>query len=185
MADRTLIRGGWVVGWGQGGHQVLDGGVVVVEGDRIAFVGFPDDPACPGAESMIDARGKLVSPGLINLHGIANIDFQVLSIDVASRAGGYNRPASVLDDDTPHIFSDDDFRTSAEFSVATMLKAGNSGFAGVAAAVTKKWEDPKEEPYALAEAAERFGARAWIAHTDQHSFLPEFASRLPRNQRDS
>ena len=127
MAD-IAIRGGWVVAWGEEGHQVLDSGTVVVEGNRIVFVGFLDDPACPSAGRVIDARGKLVSPGLINLHGIANLDLQVLRID-GSPTEGYNRPASVLDPNTPHILSDADFRASAEFCVASMLKAGNTSLA--------------------------------------------------------
>ena len=169
MAERTAIRGGWVVAWGKDGHHMLEGGTVVVEGNRIVFVGFPDDPACPSAERVIDARGKLVSPGLINLHGIANLDLQVLSIDGTSAGGGYNRPISVLDPGTSHILSDEDFRTSAEFSVATMLKAGNTTFCGVTTGATKLWEDAASEPYALAEAAEQMGARAWLAHTYQET----------------
>ncbi|MEE8158159.1 MAG: chlorohydrolase family protein [Dehalococcoidia bacterium] len=161
MAD-IAIRGGWVVAWGEKGHQVLDSGTVVVEGNRIVFVGFPDDPACPSAERVIDARGKLVSPGLINLHGIANLDLQVLRID-GNPTEGYNRPASVLDPGTPHILSDADFRTSAEFCVAAMLKAGNTSFGQVTTGFTMPWSQAEPEPHALAEAADAMGARAWLA----------------------
>jgi len=62
---RTLIQGGWVVGF-QGGRHTLDKGhVVVVEGDSIIHVG----PAFSGAvDQVIDATGKLVSPGFIDTH---------------------------------------------------------------------------------------------------------------------
>ena len=162
---KIAFRGGWVVGWIDGRHQVLEGGTVVVEKDRIIFVGFPDDPACPSADRVIFTQGKLVSPGLINLHCIANLDLQVLSIDTG-RSLGPGLPISMSDShpDQTHIFSDGDFRTSAEFCVATLLKAGNTSYAGVTTGLNKMWEDPIQEPYALAEASENLGVRAWLAH---------------------
>lgn len=160
---KVAIKGGWVVAWGQDGHQVLEGGVVVTEGDRIAFVGFPDDPACPSADRVIDAVGKLVSPGLINLHAIANLDLQVLRMD-GRDDGAYPKPRSfVMNPDAPYILSDEDFRASAEFSVATLLKSGSTTYASVTTSASKRWEE-SIEPYALAEASERMGARAWLGH---------------------
>ena len=36
---RTLIRGGWIVGYQNGQHAILPNGVVIVEDDRILHVG--------------------------------------------------------------------------------------------------------------------------------------------------
>lgn len=36
---RTLVRGGWVVGFSGGGHTLLRDGVVVFEDDRVVHVG--------------------------------------------------------------------------------------------------------------------------------------------------
>ena len=55
---KIAFRGGWVVGWIDGRHQVLEGGTVVVEKDRIIFVGFPDDPACPPADRVISQKAN-------------------------------------------------------------------------------------------------------------------------------
>ena len=81
---RIAIKGSWIVAWDEDGHHVLEDGVVVTENDRIAFVGFQGDPNCPSADQVIDATGMLVSPGLINLHAIANLDLQVLRMDASS-----------------------------------------------------------------------------------------------------
>lgn len=62
---RTLIRGGWVVGWGEGGHHVWRDGVCVVEDDRVLYVGRDYDGA---VDATIDAAGKLVAPGFISTH---------------------------------------------------------------------------------------------------------------------
>jgi cytosine/adenosine deaminase-related metal-dependent hydrolase len=62
---RTLIQGGWVVGFDGAGHVLVPEGCVVFEGDRVVHVGRRFDGA---VDRTIDARGKLVSPGFINCH---------------------------------------------------------------------------------------------------------------------
>ena len=64
-----LIDGGTVVVMDAAG-TVLEGGAVLVDGDRIAAVLAPDDPRPEGART-IDATGHLVIPGLVNTHGHA------------------------------------------------------------------------------------------------------------------
>ena len=70
MPSRVLIEGGWVfAGEGDGPFQVVEDGVVAVEGERIAYVG-PRDGLDPAWEPTrrIDARDKAVLPGLVNAH---------------------------------------------------------------------------------------------------------------------
>lgn len=62
---RTLLHGGDVVAYDQGGHRLLRGGALVVEDDRVVFVGRDYRGA---VDRRIDTTGKLVIPGLINLH---------------------------------------------------------------------------------------------------------------------
>ena len=157
------IKGSWVVGWGENGHEVIEDGVVVAEDDRIAFVGSQSDPGCPSADRVIDASGMLVSPGLINLHAIANLDLQVLRMD-ASNESTFPKPKSfVMDASQPYLLTDEQYQTSADFSVATLLKNGSTTFLNVTSSAAKRWED-SSETYALAEASERMGIRAWIGH---------------------
>lgn len=62
---RTLVQGGWVVGFDGQAHELLRDGAVVYEDDRIIHVGYRFDGR---ADRTIDARGKLVAPGFINCH---------------------------------------------------------------------------------------------------------------------
>jgi 5-methylthioadenosine/S-adenosylhomocysteine deaminase len=70
---RTLIQGGWVVGFDGHSHRLFRDGSVVYEDDRILHVGGGGGGG--GGEAFeghvdrrIDARGMLVMPGLINCH---------------------------------------------------------------------------------------------------------------------
>jgi len=62
---RTLVRGGWVVGYSNRTHTLIPEGVVVYEDDRIVYVGRRFDER---ADAEIDARGRLVAPGFIDTH---------------------------------------------------------------------------------------------------------------------
>ena len=64
-----LIDGGTVVVMDQAG-TILEGGAVLVEGDRIAALLDPGAPRPDGA-TVIDATGHVVIPGLVNTHGHA------------------------------------------------------------------------------------------------------------------
>ncbi|HWP58806.1 MAG TPA: chlorohydrolase family protein [Candidatus Acidoferrales bacterium] len=62
---KTLVRGGYVVGFNGGEHEILKDGALVFEGDRIVYVGKNYDGP---VDRTIDARGCLVSPGFIDAH---------------------------------------------------------------------------------------------------------------------
>ena len=62
---KTVSHGGDVVTYHDGGHRLLRGGSLVYENDRVAFVGRGYTGP---ADHRIDATGKLVIPGLVNLH---------------------------------------------------------------------------------------------------------------------
>jgi cytosine/adenosine deaminase-related metal-dependent hydrolase len=62
---KTLIQGGYVVGFDGKEHGIIKDGIVVFQNDRIEFVG--NDYAQP-VNKKIDAKGCLVSPGFIDTH---------------------------------------------------------------------------------------------------------------------
>ncbi|WP_025782075.1 amidohydrolase family protein, partial [Candidatus Synechococcus spongiarum] len=64
-----LVDGGVVVVMDEEG-TVLEGGAVLIEGDRIAALLEPDAPR-PAHVPVLDATGHLVIPGLVNTHGHA------------------------------------------------------------------------------------------------------------------
>ena len=80
---KTLIQGGWVVGYDGHGHELLPDGVVVYEDGRIVHVGYGFDGA---VDRTIDARGRLISPGLINCHIHAGTNARHVMLNDASKA---------------------------------------------------------------------------------------------------
>jgi 5-methylthioadenosine/S-adenosylhomocysteine deaminase len=65
--SRLVLRGGMVLTLDDAGTY-LENGTVVIEDDRIAWIGpAADEPPAPGAE-VIDATDMIVMPGLVDLH---------------------------------------------------------------------------------------------------------------------
>ncbi len=62
---KTLIQGGYVVGFNGKEHEIIKDGVVVFAGNQIEFVG--KEYSQP-VQKNIDAKGCLVSPGFIDTH---------------------------------------------------------------------------------------------------------------------
>ena len=161
--QRVAIDAGWLVAWDGTQHVAIEGGRLVYRDARILFAGDPSDPACPAADRTIAADDRLVTPGLVNLHCIANLDAQILRSD--ANAPGVAKPiATVVDPDEPHYWNHDDLRASAEYAIVTLLKGGTSSFAMVTGGAAKRWDEHEAEPDAVADAADRFGVRAWVAH---------------------
>ena len=67
MSDRMIIRNGTVLTMNDA-DEVHFGGTVVIEADRIATVAGPSESVQANGGREIDATGKIVMPGLIDLH---------------------------------------------------------------------------------------------------------------------
>lgn len=65
-AQLTALVGGSVVNLD--GGAALENAVVLVDGERIAAVGSRDDVTIPDDANVIDASGKWIVPGLMNMH---------------------------------------------------------------------------------------------------------------------
>ena len=68
---KTLIQGGDIVAYADGGHRLLRNGALVFENDRVTFAGRSFSGP---VDRRIDATGKLVIPGLVNIHCHADVE---------------------------------------------------------------------------------------------------------------
>ena len=62
---KIRIDGGVVVGWSGTNHELVPNGSVLIDGDKVASVGTDKSQT---ADKIIDASGRIVSPGFVNLH---------------------------------------------------------------------------------------------------------------------
>ncbi|MEZ4833545.1 MAG: amidohydrolase family protein [Caldilineaceae bacterium] len=124
----TLLDHGDVVAYINGEHTVLRDAQVVYDGDRIVFVGRGYDGA---VDQHVDARGKLVIPGLINHHMAFGIHMQMYRLDRA-RPNFFNSGLGfgVQSEKAYHGGGprSEDWRASAAFAMTSALRSGTTTF---------------------------------------------------------
>jgi 5-methylthioadenosine/S-adenosylhomocysteine deaminase len=162
---KTLVRGGWVVGFANGTHTLVPDGVVVYEGDRVVHAGRRFDGR---ADAEIDARGKLVCPGFIDTHVhsghrashrlitdtgrpdyFGQPFFEISVPRQGTRVSGDPRYARPTDAD-----ADAGNRLLATFTIAEMLRNGTTTFMEFGSQVRVQ--------EALLVEVERLGLRAYL-----------------------
>jgi cytosine/adenosine deaminase-related metal-dependent hydrolase len=157
---RTLIQGGYVVAFDGRGHRILREGVVVFEDDTVIYVGKSYRGA---VDRVIDAAGKLVSPGFINIHAIASIDITHLRLD--GPGGGLRVSRETIVESKRDLdLRGEDLRVSALFCLAQLLKGGATTVVPITAMAPSRWEAPTAQAKTLAETAGELGARAYVSH---------------------
>ncbi len=123
--QRTAIRGGWVVAFDGSRHRIISDGAVVFVGDRIVAVGVGAEA---DADTVIDARGKLVIPGLISTHahiGAHPGDRLVLDVGRRELQGSgflHYEPRKALH--APPFGAGEDTGAALRFGLATLLRSG-------------------------------------------------------------
>jgi cytosine/adenosine deaminase-related metal-dependent hydrolase len=181
---RSLIRGGWIVGFHAGAHALWRDGVVVFEDDRVLHVGARFDGT---VDREIDARGKLVIPGLIDTHVHSGHRASHRLITDVGRPDYYGQPfldISVPREGTrvggdPRYLRPDDREADrgtelhARFTIAEMLRAGTTTFMEFGSQV-------RVQEALLAE-VERLGLRAYLGPGyDSGRWVGDARGRLKR-----
>ena len=113
------------------GRHVIEGGVIAVNGDTIAFIGAPSDFQAKtikgaAAKQTIDAKGKLIMPGLINGHThIPMVLMRGLIDDVTldDWLRKYIFPAEAKN------VTEDFVRWGSRLALAEMIRSGTTTFA--------------------------------------------------------
>ncbi len=124
MPDSSiLIRNGYVVTMDEA-RRIFRDGAVYVEGNIIRYVGSADQLDIHGADTIIDARGHLVMPGLIDTHvHLAQALIRGCADDVAL-VDWLKNYVWVLQGN----FTREDGQVSAELCMAEMIKTGTTSF---------------------------------------------------------
>jgi len=82
-----IVKGGTLIDGT--GREPLEKAVIVIEGSKIAAVGREGEISVPGSNEVIDAAGKTIMPGLVDLHvhlsGIATAEAPKMAKDTYLR----------------------------------------------------------------------------------------------------
>jgi cytosine/adenosine deaminase-related metal-dependent hydrolase len=159
----TLITGGTVVGFENEAHVIIPNGDVAFEGNRIAYVGHSYEGP---VDARLDARGKLVIPGLINHHMAFGVHMQLFRLD-AARPNFFNSGLGfgVQSEKAYHGGGPgpDDWRASAEYAMAGALRTGTTTFAMVPNYGSHPYKGRLGTNQDMVEAVARFGLRGYLA----------------------
>lgn len=159
----TLIKGTWVIAYDGHEHRLIEKGEIVYEDDKIVYVGknYKGTP-----DKTINAQGKLVIPGFINIHAVTSICITHFRIDGITKGGTPPSQGQMLNNlkNPIHHLQGKDLETSALFSFVELLKGGATTIAEITAFGTTGFQPPIEQAEEFVKVAEKLGARAYISH---------------------
>ena len=108
-------------------RRVIEGGSILVEGDRIAEIRRPSGGRPEKAEVRISAKGMAVMPGLIDTHlHLAQSLLRGCADDLSLVEWLRQRVWPIQG-----CFTEEDGRVSAELSMLEMIRSGTTSFVGV------------------------------------------------------
>ncbi len=158
---RTLLTASWVLGHRDGTHRLLRNGEVVFENGEILFVGhdFSGEVA-----RRIDFGEALVSPGLIDLDALSDLDTTILGIDHhPGWAKGRVWPRSYVECGPYEMYSQDELAFQKRFAFGQLLLNGITTAAPIASLFYREWGETVAEFDAAADAAGELGLRVYLS----------------------
>ncbi|UYZ09136.1 amidohydrolase family protein [Agrobacterium salinitolerans] len=158
---RTLLTASWIVGHKDGTHRLLKNGEVVFENGEIVFVGhgFPGEVA-----RRIDFGNALVSPGLIDLDALSDLDTTILGIDHhPGWAKGRVWPRSYVEAGPYEMYSPEELAFQKRFAFGQLLLNGITTAAPIASLFYREWGETVAEFEAAADAAGELGLRVYLS----------------------
>ncbi|QCO54567.1 N-ethylammeline chlorohydrolase [Pseudorhodobacter turbinis] len=157
---RTSLTARWIVGHQDGSHRLLENGELVFENDRILYVG----PRFDGEVARrIDLGNVLISPGLIDLDALSDLDTTTLGVDCGPAwAKGRVWPQSYVDRGPYEMYSQEELAFQKRFSFAQLLCNGITSALPIASLFYREWGETVAEFDAAAQAAGDLGLRVWL-----------------------
>lgn len=160
-SGRTLLTASWVVGHKDGSHRLLKNGEIVFENGEILFVGhgFPGEVA-----RRVDFGNALISPGLIDLDALSDLDTTILGIDhYPGWAKGRVWPRSYVEAGPYEMYSGEELAFQKRFAFGQLLLGGITTAAPIASLFYRQWGETAAEFDAAADAAGELGLRVYLS----------------------
>ncbi len=160
-AGRTLLTADWLLAWRDGGHRLVPRGELVMEDGAVVYAG----PAFPGEVARgIDFGAALISPGLIDLDALSDLDTYTLVLDnQPGWARGRIWPRSYVERGPYEMYSEEELAFQKRFSFGLQLLNGVTTAASIASLYYREWAETVAEFDAAADAAGELGLRVFLS----------------------
>lgn len=158
---RTLLTADWVLAHDRTQPVMLKRGQVVIERDRIIFAGhdFPGEVA-----RRIDLGRALISPGLVDLDALSDLDTTILGIDhFPPWKKGRVWPLSYVKAGPYEMYSPEELAFQKRFAFGQLLLNGITTAAPIASLFYREWGETVAEFDAAADAAGDLGLRVYLS----------------------
>ncbi|MDT1060772.1 amidohydrolase family protein [Paracoccus sp. CPCC 101403] len=158
---RTLLTADWVLAHEGQGHVLLRKGQVVIEGGAVVFTGhdFPGEVA-----RRIDFGPALISPGLIDLDALSDLDTTILGIDhFPPWKKGRVWPLSYVERGPYEMYTPEELAFQKRFAFGQLLLNGITTAAPIASLFYREWGETVAEFDAAADAAGDLGLRVFLS----------------------
>nr|WP_251444546.1 chlorohydrolase family protein [Microbacterium sp. USTB-Y] len=158
---RTLITADHVLAFDGTAPVELRDGAVVIEGERIAFVG-PRAEAPRDVERTMELGESLLMPGLIDLDALTDIDHLILdSWSTAEHARRLQWSADYLLR-RRHVFDTAQRRRIREIALVQLALHGITSYMPIASEVHSVWAETADDFLAMAEYSRTLGLRGFL-----------------------
>ena len=157
---RTRLKAEYVVGFNGASHELWRDGEVVFSGETIEFVGreFPGP-----VDRTIDYGRAVISPGLIDLDALGDLDSGVLTFDNGDKLRmGRLWSEDYLREGPRETYTDDEERFKYRYALAQLVRNGITTALPITSMYYRKWAERYDEFAAVAEIAIELGIRVYI-----------------------
>ncbi|MET0576223.1 MAG: amidohydrolase family protein [Mesorhizobium sp.] len=160
-AGRTLMTAEWLLAHRDGGHRLVPRGELVIENGDVIFAGTRFDGE---VTRRIDFGSALISPGLVDLDALSDIDTYVLVTDnQPGWAKGRIWPRSYVERGPYEMYGSEELAFQKRFAFGLLLLNGITTAAPIASLYYREWAETVAEFDAAADAAGDLGLRVFLS----------------------
>ncbi|GAA0613735.1 amidohydrolase family protein [Paenochrobactrum glaciei] len=157
----TLLTASWVLGYKDGSHHLIHHGEIVIDGGKVLFIGQSFDGE---VARRINFGNALISPGLIDLDALSDLDTTILGIDHHPFwAKGRVWPRSYVERGPYEMYSQEELAFQKKFAFGQLLLNGITTAVPIASLFYREWGETVAEFDAAAEAAGELGLRVFLS----------------------
>ncbi|MBB3995653.1 cytosine/adenosine deaminase-related metal-dependent hydrolase [Sulfitobacter undariae] len=157
---RWALSADWIVTDTDQGRRLVHKGEVVIENDRVLFVGQRFEGA---VSARFDMGASLIAPGFVDLDALSDLDTTLLAHDNwPSERKGRVWPQSYIDRGPYEMYDAEELAFQKRFAFGQLLLNGITSAAPIASLFYRAWGETQAEFTAAADAAEDLGLRVWL-----------------------